>query len=134
MKDSTVNKLVELKDKRKNYQDFLSSLNWQISKKHDSDARIKKNMDSSYPGYTGEFFLKFFASIGLFKDPETNKDKVRVAPHYEGNRGCSLEADEDLLVLIQEWVEKRLKEIEAEMDQIAKDEVAANAKEENSNG
>ena len=59
---------------------------------------------------------------------------VRVAPHYECNRGCSLEADEDLLILIQEWVEKRLKEIEAEMDQIAKDEIAANTEEENSNG
>ena len=48
MKDSTVNKLVELKDKRKNYQDFLSSLRWQIHKKHESDAKIKKTIESNF--------------------------------------------------------------------------------------
>ena len=50
---------------------------------------------------------------------------VRVAPHYEGCPGSYLEADEELLILIQEWVKKKLIEIETEMDQVAQGEVAA---------
>lgn len=134
MTDETVDKLVALKDRRANYTTFLQNLGWQIERKKNADANIRKNVEEGWGGYTGECFLKFFASIGLIKDRHTDKDMVRVAPHYEGCPGSYLEADEDLLVLIQEWVEKRLKEIEAEMDQIAKDEVAANAKEEDSNG
>lgn len=107
MTDQTIDKLVELKNKRNNYKDFLEDLRYQIRCKKYKDTKIQERIKKGSTGYVGEFFLKFFASIGLFKDPQTGKDMVRVAPHYECNHGCCLEADEDLLNLIMDWVEQK---------------------------
>ena len=134
MTDETVDKLVAFKDKRANYTTFLQNLGWQIERKKITDANIRKSAEEGWGGYTGECFLKFFASIGLIKDRHTDKDMVRVTPHYEGCPGSYLEADEDLLILIQEWVQKKLTEIEAEMDQVAKGEAVAKDAESDSNG
>lgn len=119
MTDQTIDKLVELKNKRNNYKDFLEDLRYQIRCKKYEDTKIQERIKKGSTGYVGEFFLKFFASIGLFKDPQTGKDMVRVAPHYECNHGCCLEADEDLLNLIMDWVEQKLAEVNTQIDTVA---------------
>ena len=119
MTDQTIDKLVELKNKRNNYKDFLEELRYQIRHKKYEDTKIQERIKKGTTGYTGEFFLKFFASIGLIKDPRTGKDMVRVAPHYECNRGCCLEADEELLNLIMDWVEQKLTEVSIQIDTVA---------------
>ena len=48
MTDETVDKLVALKDRRANYTTFLQNLGWQIERKKNADANIRKNVEEGW--------------------------------------------------------------------------------------
>lgn len=100
----------ELKEKEKNFTEFLYLIDQQIEKKHKEDERDRKNGFSQ--------FLRTFATFRFLKPNglENEPDKLRVGPYYHLNVGCWLETDEEFLNGFKELVEKRLEEYKKEME------------------
>lgn len=122
MTDEQVKEYNALAEKRDAYRQFLCDIKDMCTIKHKEDEKIRNRIASQNKsgthGYTGESFLKFFASLGFRINKDTNNYEMCIAPHYEFGRGESLEIDEEAVLFIAAYLEQRLAAIEKQIEEL----------------
>ena len=118
MTDEQFNTAKELITKRDYYQDLLNSVRYEQKVKKREDEKAK---ESNF--HTDKWTLLRYFRVRLFNykgknNNEEGKASVGVCPHYEFAHETVIDADDELITLIADWLEKKVETIANQIEEI----------------
>ena len=91
---------------------MLAEIKYGLSTKKVKDAVAKKKLKEGSGDHNEKWQLLRFFQLRL------EKEKVIVMPHYEFARGIEMDAEPELIAVIIDYLEKKKKAYEAEVEKI----------------
>ena len=127
MTDEQFKKAQELYKQRDYYKDLAREVDWARDLKARKDADAKKCLFSDPSDHNARWTLQRFFRVRLWNRPLPNEDglpsnkkvpTIGVLPHWEFAREIEIEADEELISLIHQWLEGKIAKFEKEIQKL----------------
>ena len=129
MKESDFRKAKELFEKRDEYKELARQVDFAIRHKKEVDKDIKERMKNGRADWRDKNLVSRFFRIRLFNKYNENAPKtptVGLLPHWELAHEIQMYAEPELIELIHEWLENKVKSLDeqiAEVGQEGTDEI-----------
>ena len=127
MTDEQYNKAQKLYKQRDYYKNLASEVSWACGTKARKDADAKKCLFSDPSDHSARWTLQRFFRVRLWNRPLPNEDglpsnkkipAIGVLPHWELAREIEIDADEELISLIYEWLKNKSAKLEEEIKKL----------------
>lgn len=117
MTQEQFNKAKEIAEKRDYYKELVNKLDYSIWNKNRLDKLAKRDLEYYSNDSNAKWTLQSFFRVRLFyKD---NTPKIGIRPHWHlSTEDIQIEADPELISLIFEWLEKKVKEYDEQIEKI----------------
>lgn len=110
-------KAKELSQKKEQYANYVCDIKCAVNNKAYKDKEAAKNLKRYPHDHNEKWTLARFFSV-LFYNNHEDKAVIGVRPHWELARPIELEADPELIDLIQKYYENKVAEIEKQIEAI----------------
>jgi len=117
MTDEQYKKAQELYKQRDYYKDLAHSVAQALATKAHKDSEAKESLKKWSYDHNAEWTLKEFFRVRLWNRTK-RAPTVGVLPHWEFAREIEIDADEELITLIREWLEKKTAKYEEEIQKL----------------
>lgn len=110
-------KAKELTEKRDYYKELANKLDYSVWNKNRLDSQAKKDLERNTDDHNAKWTLQSFFRVRLFHKDE--EPKVGIRPHWHmATEDIQIEAEPELINLILEWLKKREKEYDEQIEKI----------------
>ena len=127
MTDEQFEKAQELYKQRDYYRDLAREVGYAQKTKARKDADAKKYLEKVPYDHSARWTLQRFFRVRLWNRPLPNEDglpsnkkapTIGVLPRWEFAREIEIEADEELISLIHQWLEGKTAKFEEEIQKL----------------